>query len=75
MLQKLILSYKLKKLTNLYVLCFILCWNFKELFISLQPDVYAIEIGFESKHSISNEQAVYFENTKIEYCRHVTHFP
>ena len=33
----LILSYKLKEVTNLYV--FTLVRNFKELFISLQPEV------------------------------------
>ena len=68
----LILSYRVKEVTNSYVFhCF---FNFKECF-HISTTRYPIEMGFRSKCSILNGQVINVENSKLNICRHVTHSP
>ena len=47
-------------------LCFTLFKNFKELFVSLQPDVNW-EGGLGSKYSILNKHVVYSEKSELNF--------
>ena len=57
----LILSYRLKKVINSYVLynCF---WRI----VHISRTRWLIEMGFRSKCSILNEQVIYIEKSKLE---------
>ena len=58
------IDFQLKAKRGDKFLCFTLFLNFKELFISLQPDV-RLRLGFESKCSSFNEQVIYIKKLEL----------
>ena len=58
------IDFELRARRGLKILMFYIVFEFKELFISLQPDV-RLRWGLDKKKNILDEQVIYIEKSKL----------